>query len=62
MAGLWTNVVLSGDLKQLRSIIRLRIAIELGLGQSYLERLMCLDVYDLESHYLQRYLKIILDP
>jgi len=59
MAGTGTKVVLSGDPKQLGPIIRSEIAMELGLGQSYLERLMCLDVYDLKSHYAKRYMKNI---
>ena len=51
MAGPCTDVVLSGDPQQLEPIIRSKIAIDPGLGQSYLERLMCWDVYDLESQY-----------
>jgi helicase MOV-10 len=58
MAGPRTNVVLSGDPQQLGPIIRSEIAIGLGLGQSYLERLMSLDVYDLKSHFPKRYAKI----
>ena len=57
MAGPRTNVVLSGDPKQLGPIIRSGIAIELGLGQSYLERLMSLDAYDLKSHNAKRCMK-----
>jgi helicase MOV-10 len=30
---------------------------ELGLGQSYLERLMSLDAYDLKSYYAKRYME-----
>jgi len=58
MAGTGTKVVLSGDPKQLGPIIRSGIAMELGLGQSYLERLMGLDAYDLKSHYAKRYIKM----
>lgn len=41
-----TNVVLSGDPKQLGPIIRSNVAREFGLETSYLERLMKLDLYD----------------
>jgi helicase MOV-10 len=41
-----TNVVLSGDPKQLGPIIRSGIARNLGLETSYLERLMARKVYD----------------
>ncbi|KAF8156820.1 RNA helicase [Crassisporium funariophilum] len=41
-----TNVVLSGDPKQLGPIIRSGVARELGLEKSYLERLMEREVYD----------------
>ncbi|KAJ3508690.1 hypothetical protein NLJ89_g5619 [Agrocybe chaxingu] len=44
-----TNVVLSGDPKQLGPIIRSSVARELGLELSYLERLMNSDTYDLRS-------------
>ena len=47
MADTNTNVVLSGDPKQLGPIIRSGIARELGLEKSYLERLMQRDAYDL---------------
>ena len=40
-----TRVVLSGDPKQLGPVIRSSIARELGLGMSYLERLMDLPLY-----------------
>ncbi|KAL5514267.1 hypothetical protein ACEPAG_2355 [Sanghuangporus baumii] len=46
MLGPETNVILSGDVKQLGPIIRSPIARELGLGVSYLERLMSTPVYD----------------
>lgn len=41
-----TNVVLSGDSKQLGPIVRSPIARDLGLSQSYLDRLMANPVYD----------------
>jgi helicase MOV-10 len=41
-----TNIVLSGDPKQLGPIIRSEVARELGLCKSYLERLMERPVYD----------------
>ncbi|PPQ74162.1 hypothetical protein CVT26_006766 [Gymnopilus dilepis] len=47
MADTNTNVVLSGDPKQLGPIIRSGIARELGLEQSYLERLMEREAYNL---------------
>ena len=40
-----TNVVLAGDPKQLGPVIRSAIARELGLGKSYLERLMEIEMY-----------------
>ncbi|KAL5498587.1 hypothetical protein ACEPAH_1941 [Sanghuangporus vaninii] len=46
MLGPKTNVILSGDVKQLGPIIRSPIAREFGLGVSYLERLMSTPVYD----------------
>ena len=45
MADLHTNVVLSGDPKQLGPIIRSAVARDLKLDISYLERLMERDVY-----------------
>lgn len=45
MADNGTNVVLSGDPKQLGPIIRSPIARDLGLEQSYIERLMERDAY-----------------
>ncbi|OSX63564.1 hypothetical protein POSPLADRAFT_1045879 [Postia placenta MAD-698-R-SB12] len=41
-----TQVVLSGDPKQLGPIIRSSVARDLGLGVSYLERMMERDLYD----------------
>lgn len=49
MADNKTNVVLSGDPKQLGPIIRSGVARELGLEVSYLERLMGREVYSVEG-------------
>ncbi|KAG6873915.1 hypothetical protein C0995_009695 [Termitomyces sp. Mi166 len=49
MAGPTTNIVLSGDHKQLGPIIRSGIASHFGLEVSYLERLMQRDAYNLET-------------
>lgn len=46
-----TNIVLSGDPKQLGPIIRSTVARVLGLEKSYLERLMEREVYDIERHH-----------
>ena len=46
MADNSTNIILSGDPKQLGPIIRSNVARELGLETSYLERLMSRDLYD----------------
>ena len=46
MAGNDTNVVLSGDMKQLGPIVRSPVARELGLSTSYLDRLMANPAYD----------------
>ena len=46
MADAATNIILSGDHKQLGPIIRSAVARELGLGKSYMERLMEREVYD----------------
>jgi hypothetical protein len=46
-----TNIVLSGDPKQLGPIIRSTVARVLGLEKSYLERLMEREVYDVERHH-----------
>lgn len=50
LAGLKTNIVLSGDPRQLGPIVRSRIAISCGLGTSYLDRLMSLPVYDIDTN------------
>ena len=44
-----TNVVLAGDLMQLGPIVHSRLAKDLGLKQSYLERLMNRPCYQLED-------------
>ncbi|KAI0093451.1 P-loop containing nucleoside triphosphate hydrolase protein [Irpex rosettiformis] len=46
MADPKTNVVLSGDSKQLGPIVRSPIARDIGLSQSYLDRLMANPIYD----------------
>ena len=49
-----TNVILSGDPKQLGPVIRSGIARELGLEKSYLERLMDRDVYNTQTGHGKR--------
>ena len=49
MAGPGTNIVLSGDPKQLGPIVHSRTAIACGLGASYLDRLVNRPIYDIES-------------
>ncbi|KAF8320843.1 P-loop containing nucleoside triphosphate hydrolase protein [Clavulina sp. PMI_390] len=49
MAGARTNIVLSGDPMQLGLIIHSDIAAECGLGISYLDRIMQLPAYDVET-------------
>lgn len=44
-----TNIVLSGDPKQLGPIIRSTVALDLGLGISYLDRLMARGIYDVTN-------------
>lgn len=56
MADTRTNVILSGDPKQLGPVIRSGIAIELGLEKSYLERLMARDAYILKTGYGKRWI------
>jgi helicase MOV-10 len=46
-----TNVILSGDPKQLGPVIRSGVARDLGLGKSYLQRLMDCEVYDVAKGY-----------
>ena len=49
MAGPRTNVVLSGDPRQLGPIVRSAVATKLGFALSYLDRLMNRDIYQLEN-------------
>ncbi|KAH6905384.1 RNA helicase [Coprinopsis sp. MPI-PUGE-AT-0042] len=51
MAGSQTNVVLSGDPKQLGPIVRSGIARQYGFEQSFLERLMKRPCYDIEKYH-----------
>lgn len=51
MADNSTNIVLSGDPKQLGPIIRSNVARALGLERSYLERLMDRELYDEAAHH-----------
>lgn len=55
MADPRTNIVLSGDPKQLGPIIRSGVARELGLETSYLERLMDRDAYNINTGYGRRF-------
>ncbi|KAF8325174.1 P-loop containing nucleoside triphosphate hydrolase protein [Cantharellus anzutake] len=48
LAGDETNIILSGDPKQLGPIVRSAVASKLGSAVSYLDRLMRQDVYQLE--------------
>jgi len=49
IAGKDTNVVLAGDNQQLRPIVHSSTARTLGLTNSYLARLMALDIYNIEK-------------
>ncbi|KAJ7669407.1 P-loop containing nucleoside triphosphate hydrolase protein [Mycena polygramma] len=51
MADSRTNIILSGDPKQLGPIIRSSVARELGLETSYIERLMKREIYDEKKGY-----------
>lgn len=51
MADTKTNIVLSGDPKQLGPIIRSAVARELGLETSYIERLMQREIYHEKKGY-----------
>jgi helicase MOV-10 len=63
MADNSTNVVLSGDPRQLGPIIRSNIARELGLETSYLERLMKTEVYDEKKGFGKTYVfQLLLKP
>jgi helicase MOV-10 len=50
-----TNVILSGDPKQLGPVIRSNVAQSLGLGKSYLERLMDNEIYDSKKGHGKTY-------
>lgn len=45
-----TNVVLAGDIKQLGPVVHSSISSELGLKNSYMERLTNLPIYDLDTY------------
>jgi len=49
-AGPQTNIILAGDPKQLGPIIRSPVALRLGLGVSWLDRLMALPIYEPERY------------
>lgn len=49
MAGPETNIVLSGDPKQLGPIVHSRVAVACGLGASYLDRLVARPIYNTET-------------
>lgn len=51
IAGKDTNVVLAGDNQQLGPIVHSATARMLGLRQSYLARLMAMDIYNVEEGY-----------
>lgn len=50
MTGPQTNVVIAGDNRQLGPSVRSSVALALGLGKSFLTRIMELEVYNLETH------------
>ena len=59
MSDLKTNVVLSGDPKQLGPIIRSAVARHLQLDISYLERLMNRDIYDPKKGHGMTYVSFL---
>ncbi|KIL62873.1 hypothetical protein M378DRAFT_128311, partial [Amanita muscaria Koide BX008] len=59
MADSLTNVVLSGDPKQLGPIIRSTVARVLGLEKSYIERLMERDVYNVQDGHGLTIVKLV---
>ncbi|KAI0777345.1 P-loop containing nucleoside triphosphate hydrolase protein [Trametes elegans] len=59
VASMDTRVVLSGDPMQLGPVIRSSIARELGLGKSYLERLMERAVYDPQTGRGRSFIKLV---
>ncbi|KAH9948060.1 P-loop containing nucleoside triphosphate hydrolase protein [Amylocystis lapponica] len=54
-----TNVVLSGDPKQLGPIIRSAVARELGFGISYLERVMEREIYEMPKNSGKTIVKLV---
>lgn len=60
MSDLKTNVVLSGDPKQLGPIIRSAVARHLQLDISYLERLMNRGIYDPKKGHGMTYVSFLL--
>jgi helicase MOV-10 len=62
MADSLTNVVLSGDPKQLGPIIRSGITTRLGLELSSIERIMACQPYDLDVGYGKRYVLLFRLP
>ncbi|KZT00673.1 P-loop containing nucleoside triphosphate hydrolase protein [Laetiporus sulphureus 93-53] len=54
-----TQVILSGDPRQLGPIIRSTVARELGLGRSYLERLMERELYQPPTGRNRSYVKLV---
>ncbi|KAI9061625.1 P-loop containing nucleoside triphosphate hydrolase protein [Trametes sanguinea] len=54
-----TRVILSGDPKQLGPVIRSSVARELGLGTSYLERLMDQPVYNSATGHGRSFVKLV---
>ncbi|KAM5541781.1 hypothetical protein V8D89_004510 [Ganoderma adspersum] len=59
MAGKNTIIILAGDPKQLGPVIRSSIARELGLGKSYLERLIEMPLYSGPSARGTSYIKLV---
>ncbi|KAK2465577.1 hypothetical protein APHAL10511_002469 [Amanita phalloides] len=59
MADNLTNVILSGDPKQLGPIIRSTVARVLGLEKSYLMRLMERDVYEVKKGHVVNIVKLV---
>ncbi|KAI4522633.1 P-loop containing nucleoside triphosphate hydrolase protein [Schizophyllum commune Loenen D] len=59
MADSNTNVILSGDPQQLGPIIRSRVASQLGLEMSLIERLMQREVYNQQTGYGKSVVKLI---
>lgn len=49
ISGPLTNVILAGDNQQLGPVIHSTLASKLGLKTSYLDRIMGLDIYNLDK-------------